>query len=207
MSTAGHLEAEASTPANPFAFTAENEQKIAEIRTRYPSHQSAVLPVLWVAQQQVLADPSRPRQLTPDVIRAVAAACGLKPAYVWGVATFYTMYHTKPVGERLIEVCTSVACALVGGEELYEHVCHRLEVDPATGGTTADGTFTVRRAECLGACGYAPMLQLDEGPFFEHLTPEKADELLAEWKRELAARAGGKPATGSSGSVKEGLSR
>lgn len=184
--------------AQPFAFTPDNQARIAQLLSRYPSSQAAVLPVLWVAQQQVLADATRPRQLTADVIRAVAQACSLAPAYVWGVATFYTMYHTQPVGEHLLEICTSVGCCLVGGEELYQHACSRLDLDPATGGTTPDGKFTVRRAECLAACGYAPMLQLDEGAFHEHLTPEKFDAMLAE----LRSRPGTTPLP-----HKEGLPR
>ena len=166
---------------SPFEFSTDSLERIAWIKSRYPSTQAAVLPVLWVAQRQVLADPGRPRQLTSDVIVAVAAICELTPAYVWGVATFYTMYHTQPIGERLIEVCTSVSCCLMGGEEIYQHICRRLGIEPGTGGTTPDGKVTVRRAECLAACGYAPMLQLDEGACYEHLTPDKVDELLAHW--------------------------
>ncbi|MBU6429106.1 MAG: NAD(P)H-dependent oxidoreductase subunit E [Cyanobacteria bacterium REEB65] len=171
----------ATTAPSAFAFTPGNAERVSQILSRYPSSQAAILPVLWVAQEQVLADETRPRQLTPDVLVAVARACQVTPAYVLGVATFYTMYHTQPVGDRLLEVCTSVACCLVGGEEIYQHLCRRLDLDPATGGTTPDGRFTVRRAECLAACGYAPMLQLDEGPFLEHLTPQKIDEYLAQW--------------------------
>ncbi len=161
-----------------FAFSPESVARIDAILPRYPEKQAALLPVLWIAQEQVLAEPSRPRQLTTDVIKAVAAALELAPAYVWGVATFYTMYHTNPVGEHLIEVCTSVGCCLTGGEELYQHLCSRLGIDPDHGGTTEDGRFTLRRAECLAACGYAPMLQLDEGPFLEKLRAEDADRLL-----------------------------
>lgn len=162
-----------------FVFSPENEARIQRLVARYPTRQAALLPVLWIAQEQVLADPERPRQLTSDVIRAVARALDLAPAYVWGVATFYTMFHTQePVGKHLIEVCTSVGCHLSGGEELYRHLCRRLGVDAEHGGTTADGMFTLRRAECLAACGYAPMLQLDEGPFIENLTLEAADRLI-----------------------------
>lgn len=165
-------------PADKFAFSAENLTKIAALIGKYPEKQAALLPVLWLAQEQVLADAARPRALTADVILAVARSLDLAPAYVWGVATFYTMYHTSLVGQHLIEVCTSVGCSLVGGEEVYKHLCKRLEVSPDHGGTTPDGTFTLRRAECLAACGYAPMLQLDEGAFHERLSLEDVDRLL-----------------------------
>lgn len=166
-----------------FVFSPENRARIQTLIGRYPTKQAALLPVLWLAQDQVLADPDRPRQLTSDVIRAVARALDLAPAYVWGVATFYTMYHTKePIGKHLIEVCTSVGCHLSGGEQLYRHLCAKLQVDPEHGGTTTDGTFTLRRAECLAACGYAPMLQLDEGPFIEKLTLADADRLIERLK-------------------------
>ncbi|MBM3275250.1 MAG: NAD(P)H-dependent oxidoreductase subunit E [Candidatus Sericytochromatia bacterium] len=161
-----------------FAFSAENRDRIAFIVSQYPEKQAALLPVLWIAQEQVLADSSRPRVLSADVISAVASALDLAPAYVWGVTTFYTMYHAKPVGEHLIEVCTSVGCCLTGGEELYQHLRSRLGIDSDLGGTTSDGKFTLRRAECLAACGYAPMLQLDEGPFIENLSNAKADRLI-----------------------------
>jgi NADH-quinone oxidoreductase subunit E len=166
-----------------FAFTAENRDRIAFIVSQYPEKQAALLPVLWIAQEQVLADKSRPRVLSADVVRAVAAALDLAPAYVWGVATFYTMFHAKPVGEHLIEVCTSVGCCLTGGEELYQHLCGRLGVDPDHGGTSEDGKFTLRRAECLAACGYSPMLQLDEGPFIEKLSNADADRLIERLRR------------------------
>jgi NADH-quinone oxidoreductase subunit E len=162
----------------PFAFSEASWTRIRKLLTRYPQQQAALLPVLWVAQDQVDADSSRPRQLTADVIKSVADALGLAPAYVWGVATFYTMYFTQPVGKHLVEVCTSVACCLVGGEEIYQRLCQRVGVDPASGGTSADGRFTVRRAECLAACGYAPMLQLDNGAFLENLTEAKLDALI-----------------------------
>ncbi|MBM3267642.1 MAG: NAD(P)H-dependent oxidoreductase subunit E [Candidatus Sericytochromatia bacterium] len=163
---------------NPFAFTPENRARIAALLPRYPEKQAALLPVLWIAQEQVLADADRPRVLNAEVIRAVAEALDLSPAYVWGVATFYTMYHTRPVGRHLLEICTSVGCCLTGGEELFRHMCSRLGLDAEHGGTTEDGRFTVRRAECLAACGYAPMLQLDEGPYLENLTAEGANRLL-----------------------------
>ncbi len=162
-----------------FGFSPDNLARIQALIGQYPTKQAALLPVLWLAQEQVLADPDRPRQLTSDVIRAVARALDLAPAYVWGVATFYTMYHTQePIGKHLVEVCTSVGCHLNGGEQLYRHLCKKLDVDPEHGGTTADGLFTLRRAECLAACGYAPMLQLDEGPFMEKLTLDDAERLI-----------------------------
>jgi len=165
-------------PAQKFAFSAENEAQIQRLIGQYPTKQAALLPVIWLAQEQVLAEESRPRQLTGDVIRAIARALELAPAYVWGVATFYTMYHTKPVGTHLIEVCTSVGCSLMGGEQLYRRFCEKLGIDPEHGGTTPDGKFTLRRAECLAACGYAPMLQLDEGPFLEKLSLDDVDRLI-----------------------------
>jgi NADH-quinone oxidoreductase E subunit len=96
-------------------------------------------------------------------------------AHVLGVVTFYTMFHTKPVGRHHIEVCTNVSCMLRGSEKIMSHLEHRLGVK--CGETTPDKKVTLNETECLGACGYAPMLAIGEA-YHEHLTPDKVDRLL-----------------------------
>lgn len=158
-----------------FAFTEENERKFQELVSRYPKDQrmAATLPTLWLAQEQH-------GWLPPEVLAYVAERVGVTPAHVLGVATFYTMYLTKKPGEHLLEVCTSVSCCLTGGRETLGYLCDKLGVEP--GGTTADGRFTVRGAECLGSCDTSPMMQVDNDVFVENLTHEKLDQLVDELK-------------------------
>jgi len=139
----------------------------------YPDRRSALLPALWVAQREQGFVGTKPME-------EIAGKIGVSPAFVAGVVSFYTMYHTKPVGNHLIQVCTTLSCYLRGADRMVEHLRKKLGVE--VGGTTADGKFTLITVECLGSCGTAPMLQLNDD-YHENLDPiEKVDALLASLK-------------------------
>ena len=149
----------------------------AEVRTRaeellqlYPHPRSALIPICHLAQEQ-------DGWLRPEAIAEIAELVGLAPAEVLGTASFYDMLHTEPVGRYLVAVCTNIACLLRGAYELLEHAEEHLDI--RTGGTTADGMFTLEEAECLADCGRAPVCQVNHR-FFGDLTPESFDTLVGE---------------------------
>ncbi len=154
-------------------FSAEKLGKVKEIIARYPEgkQKSALIPILHVAQDEFGG------WLDVPVMDYVAGLLDISPIEVYEVATFYTMFNMKPVGKYVLEVCQTGPCMLRGSDQIIEHIKNRLGIK--AGETTPDGLFTLKPAECLGACGYAPMMQL--GKFFkENLTPEKVDTLLEE---------------------------
>ena len=139
---------------------------------KYPpdQKQAAVMGALNIVQAQ------NGGWLTTDHMDAVAAYLEMPPIAVYEVATFYTMYDLKPVGRHKIYVCTNISCMLCGSGVIVEHLEKKLGIK--LGETTADGKFTVKEAECLAACGGAPMFMLDDD-YYENLTPEKVDRILA----------------------------
>ncbi len=154
-------------------FSQEKAQKAQEIIARYPEgkQKSALIPLLHLAQDEFGG------WLDVPVMDYVASLLDIKPIEVYEVATFYTMFNMQPVGKYLLEVCQTGPCMLRGSDEIIEHIKERLGIN--AGETTPDGLFTLKPAECLGACGYAPMMQL--GKFYkENLTKEKVDTLLNE---------------------------
>ncbi len=138
---------------------------------RYPSARSALMPALYIAQNEAGG------WLPPEAVRDVAEVMGMTAADVQAVASFYSMYYKQPVGRYVIDVCRNVSCALMGGRELLQHLLDRLGV--AEGERTRDGLFTVKGMECLAACGGAPCLQVN-GLYHENMSPEKAERLLEE---------------------------
>ncbi len=146
------------------------DREVEVIVKRYPADRkaAALIPVLRAAQE--LFGP-----LTADVQGLVASRLGVSRARVDEVATFYVMFHTKPVGRHVVEMCTNVSCCLTGAEKIWSHLQKKLGVKP--GETTADGRFTLREVECLGSCGTAPAMLVDE-EMHERLTIEKVDEIL-----------------------------
>lgn len=154
-------------------FSQEKLDKVAEIIARYPEgkQKSALIPLLHMAQEEFGG------WLDVPVMDYVASLLSINPIEVYEVATFYTMFNMKPVGKYVLEVCRTGPCMLCGSDQIIEHIKQKLGIKE--GETTADGLFTLKPAECLGACGYAPMMQL--GKFYkEHLTIEKVDVLLDE---------------------------
>lgn len=153
------------------AFTPEVLAKVQEIIKRYPEgkQKSALIPVLHIAQKEFGG------WLDVPVMDYVAEILSIKPIEVYEVATFYTMFNMKPVGKYVLEVCVTGPCMVRGSDEIVNHIKEKLGIK--AGETTADGLFTLKPAECLGACGYAPMMQL--GKFYqENLTKEKVDEII-----------------------------
>lgn len=153
------------------AFKPETLAQVHKIIARYPEgkQKSALIPILHVAQKEFGG------WLDVPVMDYVASLLSIKPIEVYEVATFYTMFNMKPVGKYVLEVCQTGPCMLKGSDDILSHIRETLNIK--SGETTADGLFTLKPAECLGACGYAPMMQL--GKFYhENLTKEKVDEIL-----------------------------
>jgi NADH-quinone oxidoreductase subunit E len=139
-----------------------------EIIGRYPKPRSAMIPLLHLAQQQ-------DGYVTNEAMRHIAELVGATPAEVLGTATFYEMFKFEPVGKYLVNICATMSCALMGAEELLHHAEQRLGVK--VGGTTADGMFTLERAECQAACTEAPCLQVNYR-YRYRVTPADLDALL-----------------------------
>jgi NADH-quinone oxidoreductase subunit E len=144
--------------------------EIKQFKGRYPDPRSALLTALHVAQREH-------GWLSPEVMRDVAKAMDLPPTEVASVASFYTMFNRQPVGENLIQVCTNISCSLLGAEHIVEYLKNNLDID--VGETTPDNKFTLVTVECLGSCGTAPMMQIND-TYYENLTEEKIDQILAE---------------------------
>ncbi|MBC8141638.1 MAG: NAD(P)H-dependent oxidoreductase subunit E [Armatimonadetes bacterium] len=146
--------------------------QIDDIVSRYPNKKAALLPALWVAQEAYNG------QLTREAQAEVADYLDLPRAEVEGVATYYTMYNKEAVGKHHIEVCHNVSCMIFGADALIHHIEHELDI--VAGETTADGVFTLNRAECLGACCNAVAIQVG-GTYFENVrTKEQVDKILTE---------------------------
>lgn len=156
-------------PEKDLVFSSAELEQIETYKAMYPTAQGAVMRALWVAQEKF-------GFLPPEVIKLVAKTLDLPYAHVYGVATFYTQYYKEPVGKYVLDVCTCFACQVVGGYDAFAHLCDRLGV--SDGETSEDGLVTLRQAECLGACGSGPMLQVANGPYVYNLTPERIDALL-----------------------------
>lgn len=149
------------------------KSEIQQLKARYPHPNSALLPALALAQKEH-------GWLSPEVLEEVAAVMDLSPAQVGSVASFYTMFNRRPVGKYLIQVCTNIACSLLGAEHIVEHLKRQLGIN--VGETTPDGRFTLMEVECLGSCGTAPVMQVND-TYYENLTAEKVDEILAGLRR------------------------
>ena len=154
-------------------FSEEKLNKVNEIMKRYPEgkHKSALLPVLHLAQDEFGG------WLDTPVMDYVATLLKIEPIEVYEVASFYSMYNLKPVGKYLFEVCQTGPCMLNGSDQIIDYIQQRLSIK--VGETSADGMFTLKTVECLGACGYAPMMQLGK-TYREHLTKEKVDAIVEE---------------------------
>src|SRR5215204_1783809 len=159
-----------------------NDQKLKEVEQiiqRYPEgkQKSAVIPVLHLAQEEFGG------WLSAETMDYVASVLNLQPIEVYEVATFYSMYNLKPVGKHLFEVCQTGPCMLNGSDDIIDYIKEKLNIK--VGETTTDGMFTLKTVECLGACGYAPMMQYGK-TFREHLTKEKVDAIIEECRKNAA---------------------
>jgi NADH-quinone oxidoreductase subunit E len=158
-------------------FSDEAMATVKEIISHYPADKkkAALIPILHVAQAEFDG------WLSPEVMDYVASILNIQPVEVFETASFYSMFHLKPVGKCVIEVCQTSSCWLMGAEDIVKYIQKKLNIK--VGETTTDGMFTLKVAECLGSCGTAPMLQCGAS-FHENLTYEKVDRLIEGYRGE-----------------------
>ena len=149
-------------------FSETGMKRVQWLLTRYPNRQAALLPVLRLAEEEF-------ENIDGAAVQLVARTLDLSPGYVWGVLTFYTHYRREGDGTYCLHVCSTLSCALRGCRDLQRHLEKKLGVGP--GETTKDGKFTIKKVECLGSCGTAPVVQVNDD-YHEDLTIEKLDALL-----------------------------
>ena len=161
-------------------FSSDKLKEVQRIISFYPEgkQKSALLPVLHLAQEEFGG------WLSAQTMDYVAGLLSIDPIEVYEVATFYSMYNLKPVGKYMFEVCQTGPCMLNGSDDIIKYIGDKLNIKP--GQTSADGLFTLKTVECLGACGYAPMMQLGK-TYREHLTKEKIDAIITECRKNASA--------------------
>ena len=153
-------------------FKESAKKELEKIMGRYPNPQAALLPALYLAQREF-------GYVSDEAIIYLSQAMDIPKARIFGVATFYTMFNRKPVGKYFIQVCANISCAMMGASGLFEFLSEKLEIKE--GETSKDGKFTLVKVECLGACGEAPMMQINDD-YYGNLTREKVNKILAELK-------------------------
>ncbi|MGA8264333.1 MAG: NADH-quinone oxidoreductase subunit NuoE [Ignavibacteriaceae bacterium] len=156
-----------------FKFSAKNLKKIEEILAKYPAKKPAVMPVLYLAQEQN-------GWISKEVMEEVANILNMHPEEVLGIVTFYTMYYQKPMGKFHIQVCTNVSCMLRGAYDIYDKVKDKLGIDNME--VTKDQLFSLEEVECMGSCGTAPMIAVNED-YYESLTKEKVLDIIKTLKK------------------------
>ncbi len=149
-------------------FSEKARGELDRIVSRYPNREAAILPALHLAQREF-------GFVSDEAIKYVAGLIGVSPARIEGVATFYTMYNRKPVGKHHVQICRNISCSLMGAEHLIERVSKKLGIKP--GQTTPDGRITLSQVECLGSCGTAPVMQVNDD-YYENLTAESIERIL-----------------------------
>jgi NADH-quinone oxidoreductase subunit E len=171
-------------PDNPYApqrfadpheapeFPPEARKRFDALLERYPNKEAALLPTLHLAQEVW-------GWISPATVVYVAELLDLTPANVFGVLSFYNMYKQKPTGKYLLQVCTNLSCMLRDGYAIYDHLREKLQ--PGPNGITSDGNFSVIEVECLGSCGTAPVVQVDND-YHENMSVEKMNQLLSRLK-------------------------
>ncbi len=166
-------EAHGGTGTLPAVFDTEGRAELDRVLARYPTRAAALLPALWMVQR-------KHGWVSPAGMTEVADALGLTSAYVKGVVTFYTMYHQHPVGKHFVQVCTTTPCNVCGAEKVVDAFlkatgCKRM------GETSPDGNWTIIEVECLGACGFATPVLVDDD-FIERVSPETVPALVAKYR-------------------------
>ena len=151
-----------------FSFNQNNLAKFELLKLRYPKVNSLTLPCLWMAQYQE-------KFISKDAMIYIANLLSMSPAEIYGIASFYTMFKLSPIGEHHIEVCKTLSCKLCGKDALLKHLKEKYNLEP--GQTTEDGKLTLSLVECMGACGGAPMISLDES-YHENMSIKELDTLL-----------------------------
>jgi NADH-quinone oxidoreductase subunit E len=152
----------------PFIFNENNEKRFQDTLRRYPTKMAALLPTLWLAMGQN-------GHLTDEILEYVAGRLDLSPVHVFAVAEFYTMFRTEPVGKYHLQLCRNLSCTLQGCEDLLDHLGSKYGIFP--GETTDDGLFSLELVECLGSCGTAPVMRVND-VYCENLTVEKLDRII-----------------------------
>ncbi|MFC2092689.1 NADH-quinone oxidoreductase subunit NuoE [Bacteroidota bacterium] len=159
---------------NDELFDKKELSEVKRYKTKYPDPKAALLPVLWMIQNKY-------GWISLDSMKYAGDLLDVPYEHVIGVVTFYTMFNKKPVGKVHLQICTNVSCMLRGGYELYQYVSDKLGIKNKE--TTKDGMFTIEEVECLGSCGTAPMMQVNNKDFYENLSKEKMDLLLDDFKK------------------------
>jgi NADH-quinone oxidoreductase subunit E len=156
-------------------FSPALEEKFARLLTIYPKgrQRSAIVPMLLYAQDEV-------GHVSQELIEEVARRVGIEPIHVDEVIGYYSMLHRKPLGKYHVQVCTNICCMLVGGEELYEHASRTLGI--GNKGVTPDGLFSLEEVECMGACSWAPAIQINYD-FYHQVTAERLEQLLEDIRK------------------------
>ena len=162
-----HHQAITST-GKPFVFDGKNEAAFLDLLTKYPTRRAVVLPALWLAQEQE-------GHLTVESMEYVARRLEQSPVSVFAVVEFYTMFKTEPVGKHQVQLCRTLSCALRGCEDLQGTIERKLGIGP--GEKTEDGKFSFELVECLGSCGTAPVMRMDNR-YWENLTVEKLERII-----------------------------
>lgn len=152
-----------------FQLSSEGLTKVKSELKRYEDKMSAIIPALYIAQKE------NHGWVSDEVIHHLSTVMDIPTSRINEVFKFYTMFNAKPVGKYHVQVCTTLSCAINGGRELADHVCKELKV--GYGQVTEDGKYSVSKVECLGSCGTAPMMQVNE-TYHENLTPESAMNIL-----------------------------
>lgn len=152
-----------------FKLSEEGLKNVQQELGRYETKESAIIPSLYIAQKE------NNGWVSNDVIHHLSEVMGIPASRINEVFKFYTMFNQEPVGKYHVQVCTNISCALNGSRELANHICHELKVK--INEVTPDGRFTISKVECLGSCGTAPMMQVND-KYYENLTPESAMNLL-----------------------------
>ena len=162
-------------------WSEKEQQELEEVLEKYPDKRSAILPALYLAQREK-------NWLDDEDIAAVAEALDVSVTHVHSIIGFYTLFRKQPAGKYMVQVCTDLPCALQGAEDFYRRLCERMGVGP-NGGTTEDGLFTVEEVVCIAACDKVPCLQIDL-EYYESLTDEQIDEVIARLRKEAEAEQG-----------------
>jgi NADH-quinone oxidoreductase subunit E len=156
-------------------FSPQLEARFAKLLTAYPpgKQRSAVVPMLMYGQDEI-------GSVTPELVQEVSKRCGVTPLQVEEVIGYYSMLHKKPLGKYHVQICTNISCLLLGGEELWERATKKLGIGHKE--VTADGLISLEEVECMGACSWAPAVEVNYD-FHHHVTPEKLDQLLADLRK------------------------
>ena len=170
-----HISTRASSARRePLTLSDTAEKRAQEVIVQYPRKRSAVMPLLYIAQEET-------KYITQQAVDWVASKLDMPPVQVWEVATFYTMYYKKPVGRYHVQICRTLPCALRGARKVSEFFHQRLGLNP--GEVSADGMWSFEEVECLGSCGTAPMCQIND-VFFENLTDERMEGIVSRIEKE-----------------------